>query len=42
MEFFSDKVPMDLRRRREIKGKKGKIIKGKEKKRFVTNLATKG
>ena len=42
VEFFSEKVPMDLRRRREIKGKKGIIIKGKEKKRFVTNLATKG
>ena len=42
VEFFSDKVPMDLRRRRRIKVKKGKIYKRKGEKRFVTNLATKG
>ena len=43
VEFFSDKVPMDLRRRRINKSKKGeKNIKGEGEKRFVTNLATKG
>ena len=42
VSVFSDKVPMDLRRRRRIKVKKGKIYKRKGEKRFVTNLATKG
>ena len=41
-EFFSDKVPMDLRRRRRIKSKERKNNKRKGEKRFVTNLATKG
>ena len=39
---FPTKSPWIYAGGEEIKVSKGKIIKGKEKKRFVTNLATKG